>query len=48
MERIKKCLFAFTVILPVALTAACDNDGPMENAGEEIDDAYGDAQDRVD
>lgn len=28
--------------------AACDNDGPMEEAGEEMDDAIDDMEDAID
>lgn len=37
-----------TLLLSGFLFAACENDGPLENAGEEIDDAVEDTGDAID
>lgn len=43
MQHMRKVLF-FMFLLPGMLTLqACDNDGPVENAGEAIDEAAEDA-----
>lgn len=36
-----------TLMIAASLAAGCDNDGPMENAGEAIDDAAQDMGDAV-
>jgi hypothetical protein len=43
--RILMLMFALS---GVGLLSACDTDGPAEEAGEEIDEAFDDAEDALD
>ncbi len=43
-KAIAAALLASALMIPLS---ACDNDGPLEDAGEEIDDAVEDAGDAV-
>lgn len=43
-KTIAAALLASTLIIPLS---ACERDGPMEEAGEEIDDAVEDAGDEI-
>ncbi len=46
--RRKTFLLLSIVVLSFGLaTTGCDNDGPLENAGEKVDDAVEDAGDAV-
>ncbi len=37
--ELKRFFLMLGVAAPLAMVAACDNDGPMEEAGEDIDEA---------
>ena len=43
-KAIATALLLSTLIIPLA---ACDRDGPLENAGEEVEDAVEDAGDAI-
>lgn len=43
-KTIATALLLSTLIIPLA---ACDRDGPLENAGEEVEDAVEDAGDAI-
>ena len=45
MQKWQAGLIACSMLFGVA---ACDNDGPLENAGEELDEAADDIGDAVD
>ena len=48
VHRLSRALPALLVTLTLALSlAGCNNDGPLEEAGEKIDDAVEDAGDAV-
>ena len=47
MDKIKGALLALTLLAGSAALAACDNEGPMERAGETADDAVEGAGDAV-
>jgi len=45
MEQLKNTILAAAFTLPLMLVAACDQDGPMEEAGESLDEAAEDLDD---
>tara|TARA_E500000305_G_scaffold19140_1_gene14265 strand:+ start:1686 stop:1844 length:159 start_codon:yes stop_codon:yes gene_type:complete len=45
MEQLKKTILVAAFSLPLMFVAACDQDGPMEEAGESLDEATEDLDD---
>ncbi len=45
MKSLHKFLFGFFIASSMVFLPACDNDGPIEEAGEEVEDAVEDATD---
>ena len=49
MDSMRRRLLSLTVLIPLAgVLAACDNDGPAEEAGEAIDETADEVGDAVD
>lgn len=51
MTRNRKLLELASIVglgAALAMLGGCDNDGPLENAAEEVDDAVDDAADEID
>lgn len=47
MDKLKGALVALTLLAGSAMLAACEEEGPMERAGEAADEAVEDAGDAV-
>ena len=47
MQILRKMFFSSMLLTGLFTLQACDNDGPIENAAEEVEDAVEDAGDAI-